>query len=382
MEKQEGNGCIRQVVVESPVRPLRSLVRPCFIFLLFLSTFIVIILLGFPDSSFQTDWWKNLSLYTYYRRWTNPDRPLGPSPTTIPPTTVPATPSTTIRPLTTNHYHLGYPRNYHFIVDEPDKCNTQTPFLVLIVPVAPGNLAARDAIRRTWGNETLVQGKKVQTLFMLGLPGGPNAQELQEKVNQESQVHHDLLQSNFLDSYLNLTIKTMVIMDWLATHCTNATYAMKIDSDMFLNVENLMTMLLRPDVPKMNYLTGMLMWDRPVIRNPNSKWYVPVEMLADNRYPTYTLGMGYVFSNDLPVRFVEVSKDIKLFNIEDAYVGACMKKLGLSPTNSPDPWQWKAYLGKYNRCEFSKVITYILSRSSQIVDYWMDLKKTPGSPCP
>lgn len=171
-----------QVVVESPVRPLRSLVRLCFIFLLFLSTFIVIILLGFPDSSFQTDWWKNLSLYTYYHRWTNSDRPLGPSTTTIPPTTVPATPSTTIRPLPTDHYHLGYPRNYHFIVDEPDKCNTQTPFLVLIVPVAPGNLAARDAIRRTWGNETLVQGKKVQTLFMLGLPGGPNAQELQEKV--------------------------------------------------------------------------------------------------------------------------------------------------------------------------------------------------------
>ncbi|XP_029511793.1 beta-1,3-galactosyltransferase 2-like [Oncorhynchus nerka] len=381
MEKQGGNGCKRQVVVESPVRPLRFLVRPCFIFLLFLSTVIVIILLGFPDRFSQTDWWKNLSLYTYYHRWTNPDRHRGPSPTTIPPTTVPAPTSTTIRPLPTNHNHLGYPRNYHFIVDEPDKCNTQTPFLVLIVPVAPGNLAARDAIRRTWGNETLVQGKKVQTLFMLGLPGGPVAQELQEKVNQESQVHHDLLQSNFLDSYLNLTIKTMVIMDWLATHCTNATYAMKIDSDMFLNVENLMTMLLRPDVPEVNYLTGMLMWNRPVIRNPNSKWYVPVEMLADDRYPTYTLGMGYVFSNDLPERFVAVSKDIKLFNIEDAYVGACMKKLGLSPTNSPDPWQWKAYLGKYNRCEFSKVITYILSRSSQIVEYWMDLKKTPGSPC-
>uniref|UniRef100_A0A8C7ISR9 Hexosyltransferase n=1 Tax=Oncorhynchus kisutch TaxID=8019 RepID=A0A8C7ISR9_ONCKI len=381
MEKQGGNGCKRQVVVESPVRPLRSLVRPCFIFLLFLSTVIVIILLGFPDRFSQTDWWKNLSLYTYYHRWTNPDRHRGPSPTTIPPTTVPAPPSTTIRPLPTNHNHLGYPRNYHFIVDEPDKCNTQTPFLVLIVPVAPGNLAARDAIRRTWGNETLVQGKKVQTLFMLGLPGGPVAQELQEKVNQESRTHHDLLQSDFKDTYHNLTIKTMVILEWLVSQCPEASYAMKIDSDVFLNVQNLVSMLVSPDTPKQNYMTGLVWWHSPVLRNPNNKFFLPYEVMAESEYPPYPLGFGYIMSMDLPKKIMGVTPQIKPIYIEDAYLGMCLKRLGISPTNPPSKSLFDVNpIYSYGRCKLSTVVAVTTTNVSQLLRYWQDYTR-PGPPC-
>uniref|UniRef100_A0A665SU86 Hexosyltransferase n=1 Tax=Echeneis naucrates TaxID=173247 RepID=A0A665SU86_ECHNA len=285
---------------------------------------------------------------------------------------------TTVAP-TGPQYHQAYAPNYHFIMDNPVVCKSIFPFLVLMVPVAPHNVAARNAIRQTWANSRAVQGKVVLTLFMLGLSGrGDDGQ--QEKLKQENLQHHDLIQSDFMDTYLNLTIKTMVIMDWLATRCPTAPYAMKIDSDMFLNIDNLVIMLQKPGIPKTNYLTGMLMWNRPVVRSKNSKWYVPEEMYPDPEYPTYTLGMGYVFSNDLPGRFVEVSKSIKPFNIEDAYIGMCMKMLGLAPTSPPDPWQFKAYNTQYNRCEYSKIITYILGSSEELMKYWTDLKK-PGPPC-
>ncbi|XP_073332866.1 beta-1,3-galactosyltransferase 2-like [Pagrus major] len=282
-------------------------------------------------------------------------------------------------PLRTQ-YHQAYAPNYQFIMDNTDVCKLWTPFLVLMVPVAPHNLAARNAIRQTWANRSLVQGEVVITLFMLGLPGGDGVEQLQEKLKQENLRHHDLIQSDFMDTYINLTIKTMVIMDWLATRCPTAAYAMKIDSDMFLNINNLVIMLQKPDIPKEKYLTGMLMWDRPVVRSKDSKWYVPEEMFPDPTYPTYCLGMGYVFSNDLPARFVEVSKTIKPFNIEDAYIGMCMKKLGLDPTPPPNPTQFKAYNWKYDRCEYSQIITYILGSSEELVNYWTDLKK-PGAPC-
>ncbi|CAL8270412.1 beta-1,3-galactosyltransferase 2-like [Gadus morhua] len=277
-------------------------------------------------------------------------------------------------------HHLAFPRNYHFILDDTDVCRSNTPFLVLVVPVAPSNRKARDAIRKTWGTETLVQGELIQTVFLLGLPSRGNITEQQEHVSMENLQYHDLIQSDFIDSYNNLTIKTMVIMDWLATQCPKVSYAMKIDSDMFLNVENLVSMLKSPGIPKELYLTGMLMWNRPVIRDRSSKWYVPKEMYPDPHYPTYTLGMGYLFSIDLTSTFVEVSKSIEPFNIEDAYIGMCMKKLGLSPTQPPHPDQFRAYLGKYNRCTFSKIITYILGSPQQLVTFWTDLKK-PGPPC-
>uniref|UniRef100_A0A3Q3WIT2 Hexosyltransferase n=1 Tax=Mola mola TaxID=94237 RepID=A0A3Q3WIT2_MOLML len=266
------------------------------------------------------------------------------------PTTPPTVPPTGIE------YHQAYPCNYHFIMDHTEACKHKTPFLVLMVPVAPHDVEARNAIRQTWGNKNVVQGEVVLTFFMLGSSRGFYVEMMQENLELENFQHHDLIQSDYLDTYLNLTIKTMVIMEWLATHCPTAAYAMKVDSDMFLNIDNLVIMLKKPDIPKQNYLTGLLMWNRPVVRSKDSKWYVPEEMYPETTYPPYTLGMGYVFSNDLPEKFVEASKTIKPFNIEDAYIGMCMKKLELSLSSPPDPSQFKSYNWGYSRCEFSKKI--------------------------
>ncbi|XP_017539552.1 beta-1,3-galactosyltransferase 2-like [Pygocentrus nattereri] len=272
-------------------------------------------------------------------------------------------------------YHQAYPRNYHYIIDEPHKCEQEKPFLVLMVPVAPHELAARNAIRSTWGNESMVRNKTIMVIFLLGLPG-IKAEKQQEELKLESQQYHDVVQSDFIDTYINLTIKTTVIMDWLATRCPKASYAMKVDSDMFLNLENLMSLLLSPATPKENYMTGSVMWNRPVVRDKNSKWYVPQELYAEDYYPTYLLGMGYVFSNDLPEKIVEASKEIPPFNIEDAYVGACLKRIGVSPSNPPDPSQFKDYFsGTYNREEFASAITTILQSPQQLITFWQDLKR-------
>ncbi len=282
--------------------------------------------------------------------------------------------STTVEQITDIpiYYHVAHPRNYHFTLDEPDKCGQWDPFLVLMVPVAPHQLEARNAIRSTWGNKSSVQGKAVLTLFLVGLTGGAEAQQ---QLEEERQQHRDLLQSNFVDSYFNLTIKTMVIMDWLATRCPQAAYAMKVDSDMYINLENLMSLLLSPNTPRQNYITGHLMWDRSVIRDKNSKWYVAEELYPEPKYPTYLLGMGYVFSNDLSEKIVEGSKKIKAFNIEDAYVGACLKQMGIAPSSPPDPSLFRVYMGQYNREDFLRVITTILGSPQQLIDIWKDVNR-------
>ncbi|XP_043079716.1 beta-1,3-galactosyltransferase 2 [Puntigrus tetrazona] len=272
--------------------------------------------------------------------------------------------------ISVNH-HVAHPSNYHFLIDEPNKCSQLDPFLVFMVPVAPHQLEARDAIRSTWGNESSVQGKAVLTLFLVGLSGGAEAQQ---QLEEESRQHRDLLQSDFVDSYFNLTIKTMVIMDWLATRCPQATYAMKVDSDTFINLENLMSLLLSPNTPRENYITGYLMWDQNVIRNNKSKYYVSVELYPEPKYPTYVLGAGYVFSNDLPQKIVEASKDMKPFNIEDAYVGTCLKRLGIKPSRSPDPSKFRMYMKDSKTHDLSKVITTIARSPKQIIEFWQSVK--------
>ncbi|XP_055770517.1 beta-1,3-galactosyltransferase 1-like [Salvelinus fontinalis] len=275
-------------------------------------------------------------------------------------------------------YHVEYPSEYIFILDEPEKCREQNPFLVLMVPVAPYNRDARDAVRSTWGSERQVLGKEVRLFFLLGLPSGEETEQLQEKVLQESKEHQDLLQSDFIDSYKNLTIKTMVMMEWLSSRCPNASYAMKIDSDMFLNVNTLVNMLLH--APKQNYQTGLVARRGAVLRDRNSKWYLPKKVFPELVYPPYALGLGYVFTLDLPRKLVEASRHVKAIYIEDVYLGLCMRHLGIRPTNPPNGNLFQVSPVAYDRCTYSRLIATTTYSITDQVNAWTDLHK-PGPPC-
>ncbi|NWU57108.1 B3GT2 galactosyltransferase, partial [Dromas ardeola] len=74
----------------------------------------------------------------------------------------------------------------------PHKCRERTPFLVLLVVTKPEDTVGRDAIRRTWGNESSVPGVTVLRLFLLGVHP-VFRRELQEVLKEESQLHGDLL---------------------------------------------------------------------------------------------------------------------------------------------------------------------------------------------
>ncbi|XP_045569415.1 beta-1,3-galactosyltransferase 1 isoform X4 [Salmo salar] len=275
-------------------------------------------------------------------------------------------------------YHVEYPSEYIFILDEPEKCREQNPFLVLMVPVAPYNMEAREAVRSTWGSERQVLGKEVCLFFLLGLPSGEETEQLQENVQQESKEHQDLLQSDFIDGYKNLTIKTMVMMEWLSSRCPNASYAMKIDSDMFLNVNTLVNMLLH--APKQNYMTGLVARRGTVLRDPNSKWYLPNEVFSEQVYPPYALGLGYVFTLDLPRKLVEASRHVKAVYIEDVYLGLCMRHLGIRPTNPPNGNLFQVSPVAYDRCTYSRLIATTTYSITHQVNAWKDLHK-PGPTC-
>ncbi|XP_037553652.1 beta-1,3-galactosyltransferase 1-like [Nematolebias whitei] len=270
-------------------------------------------------------------------------------------------------------YLVEYPHEYHFTINEPQKCEQGKPFVVLMVPVAPRNRAHRDIIRRTWGSENLVLDQVVKLFFLLGMQTGEDAQQVHEQLLQESKEHQDLIQSDFVDCYKNLTIKTMVMLEWLNVHCSAASYAMKIDSDTFLNVPNLIKMLLH--APKTNYMSGLVAYGGAVLRDPQSKWYVPYEILPESVYPPYALGLGYILSLDLTAKLIEASRHVKALYIEDAYLGLCMRHLGIPPTNPPDYAYFNVFPVAYSPCGYSKIIVTTTDSSIDRVWLWTNYKR-------
>ncbi|XP_038557820.1 beta-1,3-galactosyltransferase 2-like [Micropterus salmoides] len=275
-------------------------------------------------------------------------------------------------------YLVEYPYKYHFVINEPNRCEQKKPYLVLMVPVAPHNRAQRDIVRSTWGGESLVLDKVVTLFFLLGLHIGEGAEQLQKELLQESTEHQDLIQGNFLDCYKNLTIKTMMMLEWLDAHCSSASYAMKIDSDMFLNVAKLINMLL--DAPKTNYMSGHVAREAEVRRDTFSKWYVPEEIYPGSVYPNYVLGLGYVLSLDLPKKLVEASRHVKALYIEDVYLGLCMQHLGIPPTDPPDSGYFNYDPVQYSRCAYSRLIATTTYEDTDLLWIWEDFIR-PGPQC-
>lgn len=58
----------------------------------------------------------------------------------------------------------------------------------------------------------------IKILFLLGQTA---SNETQAKINTESEVYGDVIQESFLDTYNNLTLKTVMMLKWVNKNCQN-----------------------------------------------------------------------------------------------------------------------------------------------------------------
>ncbi|CAH2273070.1 beta-1,3-galactosyltransferase 2-like [Pelobates cultripes] len=271
-----------------------------------------------------------------------------------------------------------YPYPYKFTINQEDKCSSQKPFLVILVISSCHDKATRTAIRETWGNESNYIGFEVVTVFLVGISAF-RFKSIQWMLEEESGAFGDIIQQNFLDSYYNLTIKTLMGMQWVATFCPNANFVMKIDSDMFLNVDYLIHQLLLPELPtRTNYFSGDVCTDGEPIRDKKYKWYVPVEVYPNKTYPPYCIGTGYVFSADLAKKIYEVAQVTTVMPMEDVFMGICLQKLNV-PLTQPPGHVFNRY-NYYDRCIFHKLVAIHIGGKYQLQKVWQDFwsKKSLG----
>ncbi|XP_077376989.1 beta-1,3-galactosyltransferase 2-like [Festucalex cinctus] len=262
---------------------------------------------------------------------------------------------------------------FPYVINEPDKCRESlaAPFLVFIITTAAVQVEARHAIRQTWGNENLIQGVAVVRLFLLGKREGEVGAHQQRMLQEESQKYHDIIQQDFLDSYNNLTLKTLMGLHWVARYCSRASYVLKTDSDMFVNTENLILKLLRPELkPKRNYFTGMVIHGDKPIRDKMSKWYVSKEEYPEAKYPNFCSGTGYVLSGDMALKIFMTSQSVRRMHLEDVHVAVCVAKLGLKPVDLPNGVLFNHWRVPFKGCRYNNLITSHGFQPKEIIQYW------------
>ncbi|XP_026154402.1 N-acetyllactosaminide beta-1,3-N-acetylglucosaminyltransferase 2 [Mastacembelus armatus] len=223
------------------------------------------------------------------------------------------------------------------LINQPNKCicskgdvNDQT-FLLFAIKSAPGNFERRQAVRETWGREAVYHsGLRVQTVFFLGI-SPENDPDLRPLLSFEAKHFRDLLQWDFHESLLNLTLKMHMFIQWTLKHCPNVTFIFSGDDDVFVNTPALLSYLQSLDASKASQLyVGHVISTATPLRDPTSKYYIPLSFY-DGPYPAYAGGGGFLLSRALLQPLYSVSRVIPFFPIDDVYMALCFMALGVSP---------------------------------------------------
>ncbi|XP_075776362.1 beta-1,3-galactosyltransferase 5-like [Pelodiscus sinensis] len=257
-------------------------------------------------------------------------------------------------------------------------CSRTPPFLVLLVTSAPGQLKARMTIRQTWGKHRLVAGNRIVTYFLLGIT--TKESDLVD-ITFESQKYRDIIQKDFMDSYYNLTLKTMMGIEWVHIFCSQSRFVMKTDTDMFVNIFYLSELLLKKN-RSTRFFTGFLMMNARPIRRRGSKWYVSEAEYPASTYPPFCSGTGYVLSTDVVSQIYNISESVPFIKLEDVFIGLCLAKLKIKPEELHSERTFFLHKVGFSICLFRKIVTSHQVKPYELLIYWEELEKSKDEKCP
>ncbi|KAM9542805.1 LOW QUALITY PROTEIN: UDP-GalNAc:beta-1,3-N-acetylgalactosaminyltransferase 1 [Guaruba guarouba] len=271
-------------------------------------------------------------------------------------------------------YEPVYKQHYLFTLWERLKCKDINPFLFILVSSHPEDVTSRQAIRMTWGSQSFWWGH-ILTLFLLGQDSQRenNAAAL---VEDESILYGDIIRQDVMDTYNNLTLKTIMAFWWVTEFCSNSRFLMMTDTDVFLNTANLIKFLLKLNSSEIFLLVIL------------SSITLPKEALTKNHtscmmniHSGCTLCIAYILDGKLALRIYELMSHIKPIKFEDVYVGFSLNLLNVNISIPEDNQQFFLYKINFDICKYRHLIAVHGITSSEIIRSRQDLSSNTSVIC-
>ncbi|KAL7091404.1 hypothetical protein ACP275_12G103700 [Erythranthe tilingii] len=232
------------------------------------------------------------------------------------------------------------------------------------------NFKRRMAVRRSWMQYPLVRSGHVAVRFFVGLHKN---QSVNEEQWNEARTYEDIQLMPFVDYYTLLTWKTIAICIF-GTEVVSARFIMKTDDDAFVRVDEILASLKRTNTTR-GLLYGLIDSDTEPDRNRESKWYISPEEWAEDKYPPWAHGPGYVVSNDIARTVSKKHRKgrLKIFKLEDVAMGIWIaemtKKKGLEVKYENDERIFNS------GCEYGYVVAHY-QRPRDLLCLWHKIQHT------
>ncbi|KAH9365514.1 hypothetical protein HPB48_016292 [Haemaphysalis longicornis] len=197
------------------------------------------------------------------------------------------------------------------------RCRTSTLNHIFFVHTAPGNWAKRRVLRKAIGDIELAHKHGWTTVFFIGLSRDI---KIQQKVADEAERHGDVVMLPYVDTYRNLTYKYVYGMKWTMDNCGSASYVVKMDDDMVINLTKLLAYLKSRKLAEKPAFHCFVWVNMMVDRNTKSPWYLSRNVYRRNFFPRYCSGSTVLFESTILEALYNASFLVPFMSVDDAFV--------------------------------------------------------------
>lgn len=237
--------------------------------------------------------------------------------------------------------------------------------LLVLITSAPSHKDARMAIRQTWGHYS--QRSDVNTAFLLG---STKDKQLTKDLLDEHKLYGDLICGHFLDSYNNLTLKTVSLLEWVDNYCNNIKFILKTDDDMFVNIPKLLSFIEKHAKEKRTIFGRLAKRWKP-IRNNKSKYYVSPSQYQPAYFPDFTTGPAYLMTGDVIHDLYTAALGKTYLKLEDVFVtGIVAQDIKVKRTHVSEFFNRRVTM---NACNIQKGISVHMVKFHEQFDLWKKL---------
>lgn len=191
-----------------------------------------------------------------------------------------------------------------------------------------------------------------QYQFLLGKSRNDTVNKI---LREEDIMYHDVLQGDFIDSYYNVSLKSVFMLHWVKSFCQAANFIMKIDVDVSVNMTNLLDNVAKLPLLKQNYISGYEQKRNKVIRKPKHRYFVPKDLYPHKFWPPYVFGYAYIMSIDTVEALAKAAEVVPSFGQDDVYITGLLRQkagVGIIPNFS------FCHNGKRNKLKYKSCSVY------------------------
>lgn len=258
----------------------------------------------------------------------------------------------------------------------------QLVFIAVISAVK--NFDKRQTIRQTWMQH--LDGKVATVAFIVGLTSDLS---IQQKLEEESAAHGDIIQIDSIDSFKFLTMKVVTLLNWLYRYCPSVPFALKCDDDVYVNVRNLLTVVRALPTKELS-IYGRRHGNLDIQRDPTgiahfcflwdfsflyfftcaATWYVSYETWPWSSFPIFLSGGCVLISGKAISPLLAAAQTTPyLLTVDNVYLGGLLARKAGVPLRMSDEGIFSPGIRNMtDPCFFSGSVTWLTSSLDEMKD--------------